>query len=62
MEYCKQCLMYIEHFSEFVAADQDSTPKNEKPKEHFCMMFDDGIPDGVWNGAEKCAHMIPKSE
>ena len=54
MESCKGCMFYDESLSEFVAAHQDSTPMNEKPKEHFCQIYLNGIPDGIWAGTKRC--------
>lgn len=54
MESCKGCLFYNERLSEFVATFQDSTPENQQPKEHFCQIFLDGIPEDFWNGEKVC--------
>ena len=58
MESCKGCLFYDERLSEFMAMHQDSTPENEKPKEHFCQIFLNGIPDDVWLGKKTCDRMV----
>ena len=58
MEYCKRCIIYNEKFSELCAVNQDSTPENEKPKEHFCMIFLAGIPEDYWNGKKLCPFII----
>jgi hypothetical protein len=50
MASCKECLFYNERLSEYVASYQDSTPENEKPNEHFCQIFLNGIPEDVWHG------------
>ena len=60
MASCDKCLIYSERYSEFVAMHEDSTPENENPKEHFCQMFTDGIPEEVWNGGDQCPYMVPK--
>ncbi len=62
MAFCNKCLVYSERFSELLAVDQDSTPENEKPKEHFCVVFPEGIPEDIWNEKKKCPHMISKNE
>ena len=54
MASCKGCLFYNERLSEFVAMHQDSTPENEKPKEHFCQIYLNGIADDVWQGKKTC--------
>lgn len=62
MASCKGCLFYNERLSEFVAMHQDSTPENEKPKEHFCQIFLNGIPDAVWNGTKKCERRFSEDQ
>lgn len=62
MAYCEECMMYNENFSEFVAMHQDSTPENEKPKEHFCYIFPEGIPEEYWNGEKLCPCIVSRKE
>ena len=62
MALCNKCLIYNEMFSELLAVDQDSLPEIEKPKEHFCVVFPEGVPDDYWNGYKLCPHMISRDE
>ena len=60
MGSCEKCLFYKVSLSEFLALHEDSTPENEKPKEHFCQIFTNGVLDEVWNGKKECGSMLPK--
>ena len=54
MAYCEKCIFYDEEFSDFVKEHQDSFGENTKPKEQFCRIFLDGIPESIWNGEKDC--------
>lgn len=58
MAYCEKCIAYTEEFSALCAMNQDSVPENEKHKEHFCMVFLDGVPEEYWNGEKTCPYLI----
>lgn len=58
MEYCKQCVLYNEIYSQRLADWQDALPIGETPKEHFCLMYQQGIPDAIWNGKKTCEHRV----
>lgn len=60
MASCKECLFYNQEYSDFVALHEDSTAEKEKPKAHFCQIYADGIPDGIWNGKESCKRGLKK--
>lgn len=59
MNNCENCMFYSQEHSDFIAQFQDSAAVNEKPKEHFCMIFSDGIPGDVWAGKQECDRRYP---
>lgn len=50
MASCENCLIYSKTFDDLGRNFNDIA--NEK--EHFCPMYDDAIPEGVFNGPEDC--------
>ena len=60
MASCKECIFYDERLSEFIASYEDSTPENETPKEHFCQIFTDGIPEKIWEDKKECDRKVRK--
>lgn len=60
MESCKECLFYNEEFSDFVKQNEDSYAENEIPKEHFCSIFLDGIPEDIWKSEKVCESKVGK--
>lgn len=58
MAYCKKCIAYTEEFSKLCADNQDSVPIGEKPKENFCIVFPEGIPEKYWSGEKGCPYII----
>ena len=56
MAYCKGCLFYSE------SVDEQGIDFNDvgNPEEHFCSMYIDAIPDGVYNGSKECDYYEPK--
>ena len=58
MALCKNCLFYSEGFDELNRDFNDIG----NPEEHFCSMYRDAIPDGVYNGVKDCEYYEEKGE
>lgn len=55
MAYCKGCLFYSESVDELNRDNNDVG----NPEDHFCNMYTDAIPDGVYNGSKDCEFYEP---
>ena len=58
MESCKNCLLYSETFDNLHMDFNDVGDENE----HFCPMYEDHIPDGIFDGEKKCDFYTDKGE
>lgn len=56
MESCKTCLLYSEKFDDLHRDFNDVGNETE----HFCPMYEDNIPDGVFDGKKSCDFHIDK--
>ena len=56
MALCKQCVFYIESIDELGRDFNDIGDEQD----HFCLMYDDAIPECVFYGNENCPFYEPK--
>ena len=56
MESCKTCILYSEEFDDLHRDFNDVGNETE----HFCPMYEDNIPDGVFDGKKSCDFHIDK--
>ena len=58
MESCKTCLLYSEHYDNLHRDYNDVGNESE----HFCSMYQDHMPDGVFDGKKPCEFYMDKGE
>lgn len=58
MESCKTCLLYSEHYDNLHRDYNDVGNESE----HFCSMYQDHMPDGVFDGKKPCEFYMEKGE
>lgn len=56
MESCKTCEYYSESYDEMCRDMNDTGGENE----HYCVMYDNAIPEGVFEGVAKCKYYTAK--
>lgn len=54
----KKCAIYDRNYDEFRQLYNDIWPKDA----HFCDMYDDRIPDGVFDGPKDCPYFADKEK
>ena len=55
MEECKNCMNYRKYYDDFLAMFDDELIVNAPQKrKHYCLLFQDGIPDVIVDDKEKC--------
>ena len=52
MESCKTCALYSEHYDNFYQDFNDVGDVND----HFCPMYQAGIPDGIFEDKKDCEY------
>lgn len=58
MEYCKYCLIYSSLYDEQRQLSDDTNQAGTI--RHFCKMFDEHIPAGIFSGASACPFFCAK--
>jgi hypothetical protein len=58
MGLCKRCLFYSENIDNLNRDFNDVGNENE----HFCPMYTDAIPDGIYDGNKDCQYYTKKEE
>ena len=58
MESCSKCALYSETIDNLNRDFNDVGDINN----HYCPMYQDAIPEGVYNGAKDCEFYEPKAE
>ena len=56
MGSCKDCALYSEHFDNLNRDFNDIGNEND----HFCMMYQDFIPFGIYDGNKDCEYYTEK--
>ena len=56
MAYCRNCLFYSELEDELNRDFNDI----DEPDSHYCPMYRDKIPDGVYEGPKECDKYTPR--
>lgn len=52
---CKRCFMYNEDYDELGQQSHDEGVDGESiVPPHFCISFNNGIPQDIWRGKAKC--------
>ena len=54
----EKCLIYNKTFDELGDSSNDLGPEGA----HFCAMYDDRIPDGIFDGPKDCPFFKPKDK
>lgn len=57
MEYCKTCFNYKGDYD-----DHKQTFNDTESEKHFCIMYKNGIPEGIENDKSECPYHVPKGE
>lgn len=60
MALCDTCAFMDERYDEFRQAYNDSAPIADKQTPHFCLMYDDSIPNGIYYEDGECKYYQPK--
>lgn len=60
MALCDKCAFMDERYDEFRQSYNDAVPIGDKLLQHFCVMYDDHIPNAVYYENGKCPHYVPK--
>lgn len=58
MASCKDCMFYSEHIDELNRNFNDIGD----PSNHYCPMYQDAIPDGIFDGVKECEFYQEKGE
>lgn len=62
MVNCKECVLLSDTYSQLRAEWEDSLPIGERPATRFCIIFDNGIPQAIWDGQEVCPFKLQVTE
>ena len=63
MALCDNCIFYRKEFDEFRQQYVDAVVVgSEEPEEHFCQMYTDHIPSGIFYNNEKCEFYLNKED
>ena len=54
MALCDNCLFYREDYDEFRQNYDDTEKVGDNTIKHYCPMYDDNIPNGIFYGGENC--------
>ena len=58
MASCKDCVFYSSNIDELSRNFNDVG----NPEGHYCPMYQDAIPDGVYNGSKECEYYEKRGE
>lgn len=54
MALCDSCLFFDERYDKFRQDYNDAVPIGEDLEQHFCPMYDDNIPNGIYYNNADC--------
>lgn len=54
MALCSKCVFYDERYDGFRQDYNDAVPTTDSRLQHFCPMYDDNIPNGIYYDNEDC--------
>lgn len=56
MALCDTCAFMDKRYDQFRQEYNDTVRTDNKIEQHFCPMYDDHIPNGIYYGDDKCKH------
>lgn len=54
MALCDNCTFMDKRYDQFRQDYNDAVPTNEKLEQHFCPMYEDHIPNGIYYSGDNC--------
>lgn len=60
MAKCRGCFNYSQLDDDMRRVWNDDVGPDYDPDAHFCLMYEDGIPKGVYNSSKDCRFYKPK--
>lgn len=60
MALCSKCTFMNKQYDEFRQDYNDAIVVGNTTVEHFCPMYDDHIPNGIYYKGEKCEYYMEK--
>jgi hypothetical protein len=60
MALCDNCAFFDEQYDKFRQDYNDAVPLGSSVEQHFCPMYDDHIPNGIYYDGEDCEFYVLK--